>query len=207
MSEEHKDKKAEEVEYIRDPEPAEEKAAEPVPEAAVKPAEAEESSHLKAKVKKRDGEIKQLKKDKEDLRDQLLRKMADMENLRKRLEREKSEYIQYALSDFLLEFLSILDNFERALDTPEEGVDGKTFREGIDLIYRMSRNLLAKQGVQPIEIKDGVFDPNLHHAMITEESEDVPEPRVGQELQKGYMLHARLLRPAMVKVIVPKKKE
>lgn len=71
----------------------------------------------------------------------------------------------------------------------------------------MSQNLLFKRGVRPIEIQDGVFDPTLHHAMAMEESEEVKEPRVTEELQKGYMLHNRLLRPALVKVLVPGKKK
>ncbi len=167
--------------------------------------EAEDTAHLKGKLKKREAEIHKLRKEKDDLKDQFLRKLADMENLRKRLEREKSEYLQFALSDFLLELLGVLDNFERALGTPEQGTDGKTFREGVELIYRMTQSLLARKGVQAMEIKDKIFDPNLHHAMATEESENVQEPEVGEELQKGYLLNNRLLRPAMVKVIVPKK--
>jgi molecular chaperone GrpE len=167
--------------------------------------EAGDVAHLKSKLKKKDAEIHKLRKEKEELRDQFLRKLAEMENMRKRLEREKAEYLQFALNDFLLELLDVLDNFERALSIPENASDGKTFREGVELIYRMYLNLLAKKGVQAIEIKDGVFDPSLHHAMATEESENVQEPQVGEELQKGYMLNNRLLRPAMVKVVVPKK--
>ena len=95
-----------------------------------------------------------------------------MENLRKRLEREKSEYLQFALSELLLELLGVLDNFERALEPRTTDADGKTFREGVELIYRMYQNLLFKKGVRPIEIKDRAFDPNLHHAMATEESDE-----------------------------------
>ncbi|MGA2531993.1 MAG: nucleotide exchange factor GrpE, partial [Candidatus Aminicenantales bacterium] len=163
--------------------------------------------HLKEKLKKREAEVKHLKKEIEELKDQYVRKLADLENLRKRIEREKADYFQYALSEVLLEFLGIIDNFQRALQASAGEADGKTFRDGIDLIYRMSQSLLFKRGVQPIEIKDGVFDPTLHHAMAMEESEEVKEPRVTEELQKGYMLHNRLLRPALVKVVVPSKKK
>jgi len=100
--------------------------------------------------------------------------------------------------------LPIIDNFERALKTPED-TDGKTFREGIDLIYRMLLNFLARHGVKPIELKDNRFDPTLHHALASEESEEVSEPQIKEELQKGYLIHDRLLRPTMVKVLVPKK--
>jgi molecular chaperone GrpE len=213
MTDDEKEKPAEEIEYLPGSEPPGEGEPKPAgPEKAGSPEHAapeKEAPHaaklLKEKLKKREAELKQLKKEMDELKDQYLRKMADVENLRKRLEREKSDYLQFALSEVLLEFLGILDNFDRALRTSGGDADGKTFREGIDLIYRMSINLLLKQGVRPIDIKDGHFDPALHHAMAMEESEQVQEPRVTEELQKGYMLYNRLLRPSLVKVIVPKK--
>ena len=158
----------------------------------------------KDKLKKRESEIKLLKKENEELKEEYLRKIAEMENLRKRLDREKSEFYQYALSEFLKELFVVLDNFERALESQNEG-NGKNFREGIEMIYKQYLDLLMKQGVTPIEIKEKKFDPHLQQAFITEESEDVEEPVVIEELQKGYTLHNRLLRPALVKVIVPKK--
>jgi molecular chaperone GrpE len=216
MTDDEKEKPAEEIEYIsgsgapkatagQETAPAApEKEGPPEPAGHEKEPSAA-AKHLKEKLKKRDAEIKQLKKEMDELKDQYVRKLAEMENLRKRLEREKNEYFQYALSEVLLEFLGVLDNFERALRAVGSETDGKTFREGIDLIYRMSMNLLLKRGVQPIEIKDGKFDPTLHHAMTMEESDQVQEPRVTEELQKGYMLHNRLLRPSLVRVVVPKK--
>jgi molecular chaperone GrpE len=215
MSKPDEEKKSAEIEYITEKPEAPEKTEkkEEVPgEPAVgetvkeghKP-ESEEGRNIKSKLKKRDTEIKQLKKEKEELRDQFLRKLAEMENLKKRLEREKTDYLQYALSELLLELLGVLDNFERALSVAEQGADGKPFRDGIELIYRMYLNVLLKKGVQPIEIKDGAFDPNLHHAMATEESDQVKDPEVAEVLQKGYMLHNRLLRPSLVRVLMPRK--
>ena len=159
---------------------------------------------MKDKLKKQESEIKLLKKENEELKEEYLRKTAEMENLRKRLDRQKSEFYQYALSEFLKELFFVLDNFERALESQNEG-NGKNFREGIEMIYKQYLDLLMKQGVTPIEIKEKEFDPYLQQAFITEESEDVEEPVVIEELQKGYTLHNRLLRPALVKVIVPKK--
>ena len=209
------EKENEEIEYItekhEDPEKTEKKEEaprEPAVVASVKEGhkpESEDGRNLKSKLKKRDAEIKQLKKEKEEFRDQFLRKLAEIENLKKRLEREKADYLRYALSELLLEFLGVLDNFERALSVAEQGADGKTFREGIELIYRMYQNILFKNGVQPVEIKDGAFDPNLHYAMATEESDQVKDPEVAEVLQKGYMLHSRLLRPSLVKVLMPRK--
>jgi len=166
---------------------------------------AESGKHLKEKLKKREAEVKHLKKEMDALKDQYLRKLAEMDNLRKRIEREKNEYFQFALGDVLLEILSILDNLERALRSTGQEADGKTLRDGIELIYRMTMNLLQRKGVQPIEVKDARFDPNLHHAMAMEESDAVKEPEVTEVLQKGYMLHNRLLRPSLVKVRIPKK--
>jgi molecular chaperone GrpE len=166
---------------------------------------AEGSRHLKEKLKKREAEIKHLKKELDDLKESHLRRLADMENLRKRFEREKTEFQQFALNGLMLELLAIGDNFERALQVAPPDAEGKTFREGVELIFRMFQSLLAKHGVRPIALESRAFDPNFHHAMTVEESEAVEEPTVEEELQKGYLLHDRLLRPTLVKVLVPKK--
>ena len=165
----------------------------------------ESSRHLKDRLKKKEAEAKQLRKELDELKEQNLRRLADIDNLRKRTEREKSDFQQYALSGLLLELLAIADNFERALQSAPADADGKTFRDGVELIYRMFQAFLVKQGVRPIVLEGRAFDPNLHHAMSVAESENVEEPEVEEELQKGYMHHGRLLRPAMVKVLVPKK--
>jgi molecular chaperone GrpE len=159
---------------------------------------------LKAKLKKKDEEIKKLKGDAEDLKNDFLRLAAEKDNLRKRLEREKSEYLQFALSDVLKDFLAVLDNFERALES-EEREDSDSLREGIELIYKQYLDLLKKQGVEPVESEDQSFDPRIQQAFMSEESDEVDEPTVGEVFQKGYMHHDRLLRPALVKVLLPKK--
>lgn len=167
-------------------------------------AENDEAKALKKKLKRKEAENKTLKKEMEKLKEDLLRQLAEKENFRKRLEREKNDYYDYALSELLKEFLAVLDNFERALESEDKG-NGKGFREGVKMIYKQVWDLLIKQGVTPIEIEDNKFDPHLHQAFITEESEKVEEPIVSEELQRGYKLHNRLLRPSLVKVIVPKK--
>lgn len=162
-------------------------------------------SKLSEELEAKEKEIAQLKNQVEELKDKFLRSLAELDNVRKRVEKEKEEYYQYALSDLLREILPIIDNFERALKTPEEETDGKTFKEGVELIYRMLLNLLRKYGVTPIEFQDKKFDPTIHHALASEESDEVSEPEIKEELQKGYLIHNRLLRPTMVKVIIPKK--
>jgi molecular chaperone GrpE len=173
-------------------------------QAAAETSEPEAQALLEV-IKAKDEEIAALRRELDGFKDLYLRKLADMDNLRKRLEREKDEYYQYALSDLLAELLAIIDNLERALERPEEEADGKSFREGVELIYRMFKALLAKNGVQDMDTTDRKFDPNIHHATSVEEVEGLEEPEIGEILQKGYFLNKRLLRPAMVKVLMPKK--
>ncbi|HOW85501.1 MAG TPA: nucleotide exchange factor GrpE [Candidatus Aminicenantes bacterium] len=206
-----KDKGDDEIEFIPGP-PADGEpqaaAPKPAPERPAVPEAkaAEESARpLKDKLKKKDAEIKALKQDLADLKEAHLRRLADMENLRKRFEREKGEFEQYALSGLLIELLGISDNFERALQSATAEGSDQTFREGVDLIFRMLQALLAKHGVRVIAPESRVFDPTIQQAMIVEESDQVAEPTVAEELQKGYMIHDRLLRAALVKVYVPKK--
>jgi molecular chaperone GrpE len=194
---------ADEVEY----EPIGER--EPLPEKKHKAdlhPDSEEEKGLKSKLKKKEAEIKALKKDQDELKDKYLRKLAEIENLRKRFERERADYLQYALSEFLREMLVVLDNFERALKTRDQA-DGKSFQEGVEMIYRQYQDMLKKKGVRPIELTDKKFDPAIHQAVLTEESDAVTEPEVAEELQPGYWLQDRLLRPSMVKVLVPRKRE
>ena len=184
------------------------KRSEDVVKSTSKPKEKKEKTAdekvLKNKIKKKDAEIKHLEAEIGELKTEYLRQLADKENLRKRLEREKSEYYQSALSDILTELLTVLDNFERALQSETQDTEA-SFREGLDMIYKMFMSVLIKNGVQPIEIKNAKFDPRFHQAFATEESQEVNEPMIGEEYQKGYTLHDRLLRPSLVKVVVPKK--
>lgn len=140
--------------------------------------------------------------DNEDLRklnDRYLRTVADFENYRKRAEREKEEFRRYALTNMLRDLLPVLDNFDRALDHAEEGDD---FHKGVLLIYKQLYDILQKAGLKPIDDVDVRFNPNIHEAVIREENPSVPAQTVTAVLQKGYFLHDRLLRPALVKVAV-----
>ena len=128
-----------------------------------------------------------------------MRTLADFENYRKRADREKGEFFKYALSGTFKDLLPILDNFDRALDHAEEGDD---FHKGVLLIYKQLFDMLKKAGLRPIEEGGVTFDPNIHEAVIREENATVPTQTVLEVLQKGYFLHDRLLRPALVKVAV-----
>lgn len=166
--------------------------------------ESEDAGKIKSRLHKKEAEIKALREERDEWKDKYLRSLAEMDNARKRLEREREEYVKYALTDFLKELLLVVDNFERALQVKDE-TDGRSFQEGVSMIYRQLFELLRRLGIRPVESNDKKFNPNIHQAVLTEEAEGVEEPEVAELLQRGYWLHDRLLRPAMVKVLVPKK--
>jgi molecular chaperone GrpE len=140
-----------------------------------------------------------LRREKEALQDRLLRTAAEFDNYRKRMERERRDLSEYMAADILAEFLPILDNFERALAAPP-GSDPDALRKGVELILRQMLDLLKKRGVSSIAALGETFDPNFHQAVIHEDSDQHREGEVMQELQRGYLIGDKLLRPAMVKV-------
>ena len=146
-----------------------------------------------------DEAVAALQRERDQLKDQLLRTAADFDNYRKRMDRERRELADYATTDVLLDILPIIDNFERALQAPAGG-EAEAFRKGIELIHKQMLDLLKKRGVTPIDALGADFDPNVHQAVIHEPSDEHREGEVMQELQRGYKLGERLLRPAMVKV-------
>ena len=135
----------------------------------------------------------------DEFRDRYMRTLADFENYRKRADRDKSDFYKYALQGVLKDLLPVLDNFDRALEHAGEGDD---FHKGVALIYKQLTDALQKHGVKPINESGVRFDPNIHEGVIREENASVPSQTVTAVLQKGYFLHDRLLRPAMVKVAV-----
>jgi molecular chaperone GrpE len=166
---------------------------------------AEETEELRKAFASLEHDFLRLKQERDELKDRYLRTLAEMDNLRKRVEREKAEFQSFALNAVLRDILAVVDNFARALAVTPSDQDGKSFQEGMELIHRQLLDFLAKNGVTPIETVGQAFDPTLHQAFESEEGEDVGEPVVSAEMQKGYLLHGRLLRPALVKVRVPKK--
>jgi len=134
-----------------------------------------------------------------DVRDRYLRTLADFENYRKRADREKADFFKYALAATIKDLLPVLDNFDRALEHAEEGDE---FHKGVLLICKQLFDVLQRHGVKPIDESGVHFDPNIHEAVVTEEDPSLPAHTVVAILQKGYYLHDRLLRPALVKVAV-----
>jgi molecular chaperone GrpE len=143
--------------------------------------------------------------DKLDLYDRLLRKQAELDNFRKRVAREKEEFFQHANADLIRSLLPVLDGFERALRHRDPKADD-SFAKGIELIHQEFLTVLARAGVTPIEAAGKTFDPHFHQAVETVESEEYRDQEVVEELQRGYKLKNRLLRPAIVKVASASKK-
>jgi molecular chaperone GrpE len=139
--------------------------------------------------------------EKKDLYDRLLRKQAELENFRKRTQKEKDDLRQYAAEDLVRSLLPTLDGFERALQRRDEGVP-PAFYQGLELIYRELREVLGRAGLTPLETAGQLFDPYLHQAVETVNAPGRREHEIVEELQRGYKLKNKLLRPAIVKVAV-----
>jgi molecular chaperone GrpE len=142
-------------------------------------------------------ELQTLKQERDDLYDRLLRKQAEFENYKKRVEREKSEFVQFASAELMKELLNALDSFELALRNAK--TDEQTLR-GFELIYKQMLDTMGRFGLKPIEAKGKIFDPHYHQAVSTTPTDEVEENTVLEEMRKGYLLNGRLLRPAMVSV-------
>ncbi len=150
--------------------------------------------------------LAQLEAEKADLKEKLLRTLADMENLRRRTEREITDARTYAVSNFARDMLNVADNFQRAIDSvPAEAREAgepvlKALVEGVALTEREMLKVLERYGVKPIDPQGQKFDPNLHQAMFEVPNADVPTGTVVQVVQTGYVIGERVLRPALVGV-------
>ncbi|HEX7287745.1 MAG TPA: nucleotide exchange factor GrpE [Candidatus Angelobacter sp.] len=156
----------------------------------VKPAAAAEPSA--------EAELKQLRAERDNLLDRLARLQAEFENARKRAAKENADYRDYAVADAARALLPVIDNFNLALKNaaarPED------LRKGVELIHKQLQDVLQKMNVQPVAAQGQPFDPRVHEAIEMVESDDVPDNHVLEELQPGYRIKERLLRPAMVRV-------
>lgn len=147
-----------------------------------------------------DDEVSRLQAEIADLRDRSIRTLADFDNFRKRAEREREDQRRYALSEVLREFLAIQDNLDLALTA---GGSIEDVRRGVEMISRQLRDLLRRHGVEEVAAQGERFDPAIHEAVSRAEDPHVSEPTVAEVMRRGYRVHERLLRPAMVKVVVP----
>jgi len=143
-------------------------------------------------------ELQTLKAERDTLVDRLARLQAEFENARKRAAKEQQDFREYAVTDAVKALLPILDSFERALQSSAS--QAGEFRNGVELIYKQLQDALAKLGVKPIQARGQPFDPHVHQAIEMVETNEVKDHHVLEELQRGYKLKDRLLRPSMVRV-------
>jgi molecular chaperone GrpE len=133
--------------------------------------------------------------------DRLLRSQADFDNTRKRLDREKQDFVKFANEGIILELLNILDDLERTVGLAEtKHQDLPVFLKGVEMILAHLYDMLKEYGVRPIEAEGKLFDPHCHEALMQAENKDLPEHTILEELQKGYLLNDRVIRTAKVKV-------
>jgi molecular chaperone GrpE len=137
--------------------------------------------------------------EKAEVDDRLRRAWAEFENARRRADRERSDFLQFASADLVRSLLPVVDDFERALKT--ETTD-KEYAKGVELIYQRLLDTLKRMGLEPIETEGQLFDPNRHEAVQREQTQDAPDQAILGELQRGYNFKGKLLRPAWVKVAV-----
>ncbi len=157
--------------------------------------DAEEMITMKA------SEHQKLLKDLSESKDQYLRLFAEFDNARKRMDREKLEFIRYANQELIVEFLNILDDLERSVEAARaKHEDYTAFLKGVEMVMAHVYDLLRKNDVKPVEAKGKMFDPHYHEALMQEESDDVEEGIILEEFQKGYMLGDRVIRTNKVKV-------
>ena len=143
-------------------------------------------------------DLEKLQQERDALLERLARQQAEFENTRKRTAREQQEYREYALTDALRSLLPVLDSFDRALNAA--GTKAADFRSGVELIHKQLHDALAKLGLRHIPAKGEPFDPRLHEAIEMVDTSEAEDHQVLDELQRGYKLKDRLLRPAMVRV-------
>jgi molecular chaperone GrpE len=165
-----------------------------------------EETHAQAKKQEKTAAIKAseheaLLKEAKEYKDKYLRLYAEFENARKRMDRDKAEFVKYANEGLIVEFLNILDDLERSVKAAhQKHEDYQAFLKGIEMVMTHVYGLLKKNDVRPIESIGKAFDPDCHEALMQEENDELNEGTVIEEFQKGYMLGERVVRTAKVKV-------
>jgi molecular chaperone GrpE len=140
-----------------------------------------------------------LQKERDEFYDRLLRKTAEFDNFRKRIDRERKDFTEWAAADVLGDLLAVMDDFDRAVAAPAPP-EAQAYKTGVELIHRALMDLVRKRGVVAIETVGTDFDPHRHQAVAYDVVDGAREGEVVEELRKGYVLGERLLRPALVKV-------
>ena len=159
---------------------------------------AENEADTKEEAENEQEQSEAAKEPEEDESTRYMRLMADFQNYKKRVEKEKSDIYSYANEKLAIELLAVLDNFERALEHEGEDV---SFKEGMEMIFKQLYGVMEKAGLQEIPALGEEFDPNFHNAVMTEEAGEYESGKVSGVMQKGYTLNGKVIRPSMVKVV------
>ena len=178
---------------------AEKTAEEPqTDETQAKEAKAQEAAE-EAEAQEAAEELEAVKKQLSEGVERMKRLQADFENFRRRTRQEKEELSNMVVQDFIKDLLPMLDNFDRAMAA--EATDGNKFQQGVEMIYNQLAEILKNKGLEKIDTTDAKFDPNFHQAVMRVENPDLEDESIAMELQKGYMVKGKVIRPAMVQVV------
>lgn len=164
--------------------------------------EAEVKAETEAQAEEKadnNSEVEELKAKKAEAEDKLLRLRADFENFRRRTRQEKEDLGNSVEAEFIKNLLPLIDNFERAMAA--DTTDVETFKKGMVMIQKQLMDALKNKGLEYIETKDAKFDPNFHQAVMRVENPDLEDDTIAMEMQKGYMVKGKVIRPAMVQVV------
>ena len=183
---------------IDEAEAAQEDAAEGSEEEAPEEAAAADAA-MQEEIEALKGQVDGLNKDLQEKKDRLLRLQADFDNFRRRSAKEREEISAVVTQNFCKDMLPLLDNFERAMAA--ETKDVEAFQKGVEMVFTQFQEILKKNGLEHIEAIGQKFDPNFHQAVMRVEDPDKEDDTVAQELQKGYMVKGRVIRPSMVQVV------
>ena len=183
---------------IDEAEAAQEDAAEGSEEEAPEEA-ASEAAAMQEEIEALKGQVEKLTGDLQEKKDRLLRLQADFDNFRRRSAKEREEISAVVTQNFCKDMLPLLDNFERAMAA--ETKDVEAFQKGVGMIFTQFQEVLKKNGLEQIEAVGQKFDPNFHQAVMRVEDPEKEDDTVAQELQKGYMVKGRVIRPSMVQVV------
>jgi molecular chaperone GrpE len=149
---------------------------------------------------KDNSELSKLQAELEEQQQRVLRTQADFDNFRRRTQKEKEDLAKYASSLLITELLPVIDNFERALSTGTDNPEVSSYAKGVEMIFRQLEGVLKAEGLEEMNSVGQPFNPEFHQAIMQVESDEYEEGIVVEEVQKGYKLKDRVLRPAMVKV-------
>ncbi|OFV86568.1 MAG: nucleotide exchange factor GrpE [Acidobacteria bacterium RBG_16_68_9] len=185
----------------RDRDPARGRAETPEGEAPAAADQGTEENPARA-IERLDRELAAKSAEAQQHYDRLLRERAELENFKKRVQRERSEAVQFAAEQLIRDLLPLIDNLERAIEHAESGGNGQPLVEGVRLVWKSALDVLERHGVSRVEATGRDFDPSVHEAIVQVPDADREPNQVVQQFQPGYVLHQRLLRPAKVSVSV-----